>query len=203
MPGPLRISRSGRKLLPMRRLLAAIALMLVATTALAFDSSKSDERIGVLRGMSEAESLIARSLLTELRNRGLDAFDAGVTYEELMDEEAVPIAGYVIELRGDTRTADYGGIDVAGRHADVSLGLVVSKLASELRVYDGHTMTLVASADLSKRSTALLPTSVGIGGGAVFAYVVLPFVERVQHRNVARRAARDAAEFVASVVAPE
>jgi hypothetical protein len=183
----------------------ALCLMLVATTAFAFDSTKrtysSDSRIGILRGASEGESTMERSLLTELRHRGFDAFDVGLTYEELLDQEAVPIADYIVEINaGPTQTADYGGVDVVGGHADVSLGVVVSKVAAELRLYDGTTMELMATSDLSKRTAALMPTYVGIGGGSFYASLALPFIERAQHRNVARKAARAAASFVTASI---
>jgi hypothetical protein len=182
----------------------ALSLMLAATSAFAFDSTKSADRIGILRGASEGGSAVERSLLRELRQRGFDAFDVGLTYEQLLDQEAVPIADYIVELNaGPTQTADYGGVDVVGRHADVSLGVVTSRIAAELRLYKGTTMELIATSDLSKRSTALLPTYVGIGGGSIYASLALPFIERAQHRSVAKKAAREAATFVTSVVNPE
>jgi hypothetical protein len=179
----------------------ALCLMLAATTAFAFDSTKGGDRIGILRGASDHGSTMERSLLDELRNRGFDAFDVGLTYEELLDQEAVPVADYIVEINaGPTQTADYGGVDVVGSHADVSLGVMVSKVAAELRLYDGSTMELIATSDLSKRSAALMPTYVGIGGGSIFASVALPFIERAQHRSVARKAARAAASFVTASI---
>jgi hypothetical protein len=185
----------------MKRTLPVFCLILAATTAFAFDSTKSTDRIGILREASEGESTMERSLLAELRKNGFDAFDVGLTYEELLDQEAVPIADYIVEINaGHTQTADYGGVDVVGRHADVSLGMVVSKVAAELRLYDGTTMELIASSDLSKRTAALMPTYVGIGGGSIYASLALPFIERAQHRNVARKAARAAASFVTASI---
>jgi hypothetical protein len=70
----------------------ALCLMLAATTAFAFDSTKSGDRIGILRGAGDGGSAVERSLLRELRQRGFDAFVVGLTYEELLDREAVPIA---------------------------------------------------------------------------------------------------------------
>lgn len=181
----------------MKRPLLVLCLMLAATTAFAFDSTKGAERIGVLRGERDVESPVERSLIGELQKRGFDAFDVGLTYEQLLDEEAVPIADYIVVIDGgQTQTADYGGVDVVGRHADVSLGMVVSKMSAELRLYDGDTMELIATSDLSKRSAALMPTYVGIGGGSIYAALALPFIERAQHRSVARKAAREAASFV-------
>ncbi len=178
-----------------------LCLMLAATTAFAFDSAKRGDRIGVLRGAGEGGSAMERSLLAELRKRGFDAFDVGLTYEQFLDQEAVPIADYIVELNaGPTHTADYGGVGVAGRHADVSLGVVVSKVAAELRLYDGTTMDLMATSALSKRSAAVLPTYVGIGGGSIYASLALPFIERAQHRSVAKKTAREAASFVTASI---
>lgn len=187
----------------MRRPLLALCLFLAATTASAFDTTKSPDRIGILREATAGAAPMERSLLAELRNRGFDAFDVGLTYEELLDQEAVPIAAYIVEIRGgQPHTADYGGIDVVGRHADVSLGIVVSNVAAELRLYDGATMELIATSDLSKRSAALMPTSIGIGGSSIYASLALPFIERAQHRSVAKKAAREAASFVTATLRP-
>lgn len=188
----------------MKRLLFAICVALVATTAFAFDSTKSAARIGVLRGTFDGESRMTRALIAELRGRGFDAFDAQRTYDELLDDEAVQIADYIVEIRGGApRTTDNGGIGVSTRHADVEVGIVTSKMDAELRVYDGSTMELVATSDLKKRTTALMPTGVGIGGGAIYAYIALPLLERAQHRNVAKKIAREAASFVTATVRGE
>lgn len=185
----------------MKRFLIALCLILAATTASAFDSTKSADRIGILRGAVDGGSTLERSLLGELRHRGFDAFDVGLTYEELLDQEAVPIADYIIDISGgQARTADYGGVDVVGRHADISVGIVVSQVAATLRLYDGTTMELIATSDLSKRSAALMPTYIGIGGGSIYASLALPFIERAQHRSVARKAAREAASFVMTTI---
>jgi hypothetical protein len=188
----------------MRRVLTFTCLMLLAVSAFAFDATKSAPRVGVLRGGQEVDSTMTRTLIGELQRRGFDAFDAGLTFDELLDEEAVPIADYVIEIRGgEPLTADYGGIGIDGRHASVEMGIVSTKVRAELLVYSGQTMEKLASSDLSKTTTALMPTGVGIGGRAIYAYLALPFIERVQHRNVARKAAREAASFVTATIRGE
>lgn len=188
----------------MKRLIVFTSLMLLATSAFAFDATKSAPRIGVLRSGHDIDPTLMRALIGDLRGRGFDAFDAGLTYEELLDEEALPFAEYVVEIRGgEPRTADYGGVGVSGRHADVQLGIVSSKVTAELIVYDGATMEKLATTDLSKRTTALMPTGVGVGGGWLYAYVALPFIERAQHRSVAKKAARAAASFVTATITAE
>jgi hypothetical protein len=187
----------------MKRLFVALCLTLLATSALAFDSTRRGERIAVLRGTHDAQIAMANALRRELRARGIDAFDAERTYDEVLDERT-SIADYYVEIaEARPTTEDYGGVGVAGRHADVELGIVVSRLQAELRIYDGETMELIATENLSKRKTALMPTSVGIGGGALYAVLALPFIERAQHRSVARAAARDAATLVVAAVRGE
>ena len=174
-----------------------------ATTASAFDATKTAERVAVLRGESDAQIAIARALRRELRERGFDAFDAERTYAELMEDRGA-IADYYVEIAyAHPRVEDYGGIGIGGRHADVELGIVVSRLNAELRIYDGETLELLSSENLSKRKTALLPTSVGIGGGSIYAVLALPLIERAQQRRVARAAARDAAAMVVDVIRGE
>lgn len=188
----------------MKRLSLAVVLLLAATSAFAFDQTKSADTIGVLRSGHDADTTMTRALISSLRSRGFDAFDAEMTYDELLDREAVAIADYVVEIRGgQPLTTDHGGVGIDGRHASVELGIVSSNVRAELIVYDGATMEVMATTDLSKRTTALVPTGVGVGGGWLYAYVALPFIERVQHRGVAKKAAKEAASFVVATVRAE
>jgi len=178
-----------------------------ASTAWAFDTTRRTERrgsrIAVLRGEHDAQIAMTHALRRELRERGLDAYDAERTYDEAFEERASN-ADYLVEVAEvEPFSEDYGGVGVGGRHADVELGIVVSRLRAEVRVYDGATMELIARENLSKRKTALMPTSVGIGGNAIYAVLALPFLERAQHRSIARAAARDAAAIVIDVVQGE
>jgi len=184
----------------MKRLLIAVWLIMVPGVALAFDPATRATRIGVLRGDGDVQQFVVDTLRKELRERGFDAFDALRTHEELIEDGAA-VADFYIELAGArTTTTEHGGVGIGGRHGDVSLGLLISRVAAELRVYDGETLELVASHDLAKRNTALVPTSVGIGSRALFAWVALPFIERAQVRSVMRATAREAAVVVAEAV---
>ena len=109
----------------MKRLIVFTCLILAATSAFAFDTTKSAQRIGVLRSGHDVDPTMMRTLVDELRGRGFDAFDAGLTYDELMDEEAVPIADFVVEIRGGEPLATgHGGVGIDGRHGGVELGIV-------------------------------------------------------------------------------
>jgi hypothetical protein len=57
-------------------------------------------------------------------------------------------------------------------------------------------MELIETHDLAKRNTAVVPTSVSVGGGSLFAYVALPMIERAQVRRVVRAVGRKAADLV-------
>ena len=188
----------------MKRLIVFTCLILAATSAFAFDTTKSAQRIGVLRSGHDVDPTMMRTLVDELRGRGFDAFDAGLTYDELMDEEAVPIAEFVVESRGGEPLATgHGGVGIDGRHDGVELGIVSSKVKAELIVYDGDTMEKLAASELAKRSTSLMPTGVGVGGGWLYAYVALPFIERAQNRRVVKKAAHEAASFVTATINAE
>jgi hypothetical protein len=183
----------------MKRLLIAMMLIAFPIVAFAFDATRQT-RIGVLRCNDALQADVAESLRRELRARGFDAFDAVRTYDEAV-EDGAPVADYYVEVvGGEASSVEHGGIGVGSRHVGVSVGVLVSRVAAELRVYDGETLQLVSSHDLSKRSTMLAPTSVGFGGGSLFAYIATPFIERAQVRRMVRAAGRDAAALVIDTV---
>ena len=182
--------------------------------AFAFDTNHrpadATPRIGILRPMahyegrreSSVQELVLRSLRTELRQQGFDAFDAEMTYEDTGRRDVD--ADYLVEvIGGETYSDDYGGIGIGDRNADVTLAVIASRVAGQLRIYDGHTMELLATKSISRRSSAVLPTSIGLGGREFYAVVALPFVQWAQYRRVARGAAHDAAALVASTVRGE
>jgi hypothetical protein len=183
----------------MKRLLSAIALLLLPIAAFAFDASPRAVKVAVLVPADDVQSAVGAALVEALRNRGIDAFEAGLTYDDAYDRGVE--ADYAVEIiAGDTRSVDYGGAAIGARHADISLGVVGTRVDADLRLYDGDTMELLASEPIKHKTTALLPTGVGVGGRAVFAWIALPFVERVQARGVVRAAAREAAEVVADAI---
>lgn len=191
----------------MKRLLLALSMLLVAGTVHAFDAARRPERIAVVRadsaslpgGESRVDRAIRETLVSELRARGYDAFDAGITYEQLLDE-GIEDADFIVEFLGhDAASVDYGGMNIDGRAGGISLALMTSRVAAEVLLYDAETLEVVAKSELAKKNTALVPTGVGGGvGHAVFVWVATPWIERAQIRNVARAAARDAAMFVTS-----
>jgi hypothetical protein len=198
----------------MKRLTLALCLLLVAGPVHAFDPTPSDSpvRIGILRApdaysYENAEHVhraITAALRDELRTRGFEAVTVDWTYDDLQSDDlprdAEPAADYYVEIAGDSRTEDRGGIGIGGRHATMSLGMVVSDVAADVFVYDGATLERLAHESMSKRDRAFMPTSVGVGGASLFAWIATPFLERAQVRSVARQLARDIAARVDGVV---
>lgn len=181
----------------MKRLLIAMLLVVIPNVAFAFDDSRGKVRIGVLRGTDALPLDICEAMQTELRRKGFDAFDAVRTYEELRADGAA-VADYYVEIVvNDASSAEHGGIGIGSRHVGVSLGVVRSRVDAELRIYDGDSMELLRTHELFKRNTALAPTSVGFGGGSLFAYIATPFIERHQMKRLIRETGRSAALAVA------
>ena len=189
-----------------------LGLLLVATPVFAINTSilRRGDRVGVLR-MSErfdvaAEETVARTIESDLprvlRDRGFDAFDAHATYDDVRRGDG-PGAAYYVEVVG-ARAGDREavGVGVGAENVYASVGVVVSRVAAEVRLYDGKTLELVDRWDLAKKSTAVVPTSVGIGGHFVWASIALPFVHYGQYRSAARDVARQAAGRIAQAAQP-
>jgi len=189
-----------------------LGLLLVATPLLAINTSilRRGDRVGVLR-MSErfdvaSEETVARTIENDLpralRDRGFDAFDAHATYDDVRRGDG-PGAAYYVEVVG-ARAGDREavGVGVGAENVYASIGVVVSRVAAEVRLYDGKTLELVDRWDLSKKSTAVVPTSIGVGGRFVWAAIALPFVHYGQYRSAAHDVARQAAERIAQAAQP-
>lgn len=187
----------------MKRVVLAAAL-LFALPLFAFEPMKKADRIGLLRiaeGGDVGDALVV-SLRDELRKAGFDAYTVPATRDELR-EGAGADADFYVELAGESSSESHGEVGVATRHVDVSVAVVVSRLAAELRIYDGGTLELIGTHELNRKSTAILPTSVGVGGRAFYAAVALPFTRWAQTRRATRSAAKEAARAVAAAVHPE
>lgn len=191
----------------MKRLTLALCLLLVAGAAHAFDPAPAPVRIGLLRApdafyYENAEHVhraLTASLRNELRARGFEMVMVDWTYDDL-PRDAQPVADFYVEIAGDSRTEDRGGVGVGGRHASVSLGMLVSDVAADVFVYDAFTLERLAHESMSKRDKAFVPTSIGVGGDHLFAWIATPFIERAQVRSVAKQLARDIAGRVDAVV---
>ena len=186
-------------------------MLLVAGAAFAFDpkpaTASSAPRVGVLRVSQEYEraeasvaNMVVRYLTDELRHRGLDAYDTRLTYEQVRRGEGEEADYYVEILGAGGDSGSYGGIGIGTYDVGMSVDLVVSRVAAELRVYDGRTGEVVLSETLTKQKRAVMPTSVYLGGSHLFAALTVPFVQHAQFRSMSRAAAREAAQRVVETV---
>lgn len=188
----------------MKRMAVALLLLTMPAAAFAFDTTRRAVRVGVLHAPDaydqRVSALVNRLLREELRKRGFDAFDADMTFDEAMQSDTSTADIYVEVVGGEVDSDNQGGVALGGRTVDFSMDLVVSRVAADLRIYDAGTMELLATHPLNRKSSALLPTSFGVGGPSVFASFGIPFVVRAHARSVARDAARDAASHVADTL---
>lgn len=186
----------------MRRvLITAFLLFACASSALAFHED-ARVRIGILgmRGPLAPEdadlaSLVGRNLRAELRKKGFDAFVTDRTVENARTDDA----DFYVELLSSSGTGDYPIGDVAVGSRDVAAGItvVMSRVAAEVRLYDGRTLEQVAAYDVRQTKVMPVPSWISVGGRNFYTALALPFVQYGQYRRAAGAVARDAAARIA------
>lgn len=196
----------------MKRAVLGLSLLLVSSPLLAINTSvlRRGDRIGVLRMTEEfevaSEQTVAKTVESDLpralRDRGFDAFEAGLTYDDLRPGESGNAAYYVEVIGARASGREAVDVGIGSENVFASVGVVVSRVAAEVRLYDGKTLRLVDRFDLSKKSTAVVPTSFGIGGRYIWAAFALPFVHYGQYRSAAHAVARQAADRIAQAALP-
>ena len=194
----------------MKRFAALFLALSVALPALAIDlrkrsGTRESLRITVLQApiYGEYEDRVAtrvrRQLVEELRERGLDADDGAMSFDDLA-RSGRGDADFFVEV---VPTEDYahpiGGVAVNVPNATVDVSVVVSRVAADLRIYD-RKLNLVAKRHLRHNSTSVVPTGVGVGTYRMSMWFALPIVEYLRYRNAVNGVVRDAAREVTSVI---
>lgn len=189
----------------MRRAAFALLTFLVAVPLFAITGTPiRGNRIAVLRigdRYNGAEAAVADSVLSgltrELRGMGFDAYESDLAYDDLRRFENGAPAYYVEIVSG--RAADHavGEVGLTNGVIGGTIGLVVSHVAAEVRLYDGRSLEVVRSFDVRHRSTTVAPTGIGIGGRWSWLWVGLPVLRYGEYRNAAREVAHDAAKQIA------
>jgi hypothetical protein len=79
------------------------------------------------------------------------------------------------------------------------LAILVSRVATEVRVYDGRTLELLRSFHLERHGTAVVPTGIGVGNmtGDIAFWAAVPLMRWFHDRGAARDVAADAALAIA------
>ena len=178
----------------------------IAVPAFSFIATpRPGDRIGVLRIAGHFDNRTERSvagtiqsgLVSELQGLKFEAFDARVTYDEL--SRKIPgDADYDVEvISGGADGHQAGNVGVGISHVAVQIGVVVAQVAAQVRVYDGHTLNELATFDLQKDSTAVVPTGIGFAGYPIFAAIALPIFQYGQYKMAAHQVAYEAALRIA------
>jgi|SRR6266568_4105994 len=187
-------------------------LFLIVASAIAIPAfaiqvtPRPGDRIGVLR-ISErfdygAERSIANTIQNDLRRElqdlGFNAFDARMTYDQLLRSGPQGADFYVEVVSGYGTGRPVGGVGFGVDGVAVEVGVVVARVAAEVRLYDGPTLNVIESYDLHRDSTAVVPTGIGIAGRSIWAAIMLPFVQYSQYRSAAQEVAHQAALRIAA-----
>jgi hypothetical protein len=192
----------------MKRASLVLSLFILATPVWALKGApdgKRPLRIAVLHtsdrwgdpGMDAAAAAIEHEMVGQLRKRGADAWEARRTLEDVPNDDATSEADLLVEVTaGPGGQREVGGIGVSDTHVSTTLGVVLSRVAAEVRLYDAHTHELVDHYDLSKSKTAVVPTSLGFGDSRFFVYSVVPIARHFQYRSAVRDVAAEAADRI-------
>ena len=175
----------------MRRAVVLTLLMLLSIPAFALNRSRvhAGDRVGVLRSVPGGEAdPVERALVRELRRRGIDAFDAAATYDDVVRGSETR-ADWYVAIAGGEREAPLGGIGVGGGGIATTVVVVDSDVAVQVRLYDGHTFDEVEHYDVRSRHTNVVPTGVGVGGRVLWAWLPLALLSRDPSAAIARDAA--------------
>ncbi len=191
----------------MKRALIACLLAAVAVPALAFRTTlRRGDRVAVLRPQitddDRGEERVAKTvcvyLQRELRSRGMDAYDAHMTYDDVRREGSTDVDYYVEVVASNVASVPVGEVGVGNRNVGVDVAVIVSHVAATLRIYDGRTLEVIDTIALRRNASAIMPTAIGIGGDRVGLWLAIPFVQYSRYRAAARAVAQDAAAQIAS-----
>jgi hypothetical protein len=100
-------------------------------------------------------------------------------------------------ISGGAEGHQAGNVGVAVSHVAVQVGVIVAQVAAQVRVYDGHTLNELATFDLQKDNTAVVPTGIGFAGYPIFAAIALPIFQYGQYKMAAHQVAYEAALRIA------
>jgi hypothetical protein len=193
----------------MKRSLVFLAAIAIALPALSFDPVKHNGalRMTILQEpvaeggyVDRVARRVHQQLVDELRDRGFDAIDGRASFDDISRGGRRDSDIYVEIAPAAESTRPLGGVGVNLPNATVDVAVVVSRVAAELRIYDGKTLNLIARRHLNRSSTTIVPTSVGVGTYRMSVWFALPFVEYVRYRNAVNNVVHDAATEIAGVV---
>jgi hypothetical protein len=194
-------------LILVKRALVLLFVVLVQP-AYAFDPTfRGGNRVTLLQAplynAGNAELQLARNLrhrlVSELRGRGFEAVDSERTYADVQNEGRAVSGLYVEIAPSDVDSSATGAVAIDTRGAGVDLAMIVSRIAAELRVYDGRTFELIAKRHLSHQNVSVVPTGIGAGSYRLSVWFALPFVQYARYRAAAGAVVREAVEEIVTI----
>jgi hypothetical protein len=149
----------------MRRISALVAVILIATPAFALNRSRvhAGDRVGVLESIIGGHNGAERALVRELQQRGVDAFAADVTYDELVRGSGGPAAVWYVEIAVGGIEAPTGGIAVGLGPVATTVDVVQSDIVAQVRLFDARTLDEIERYDVQRRGKNIVPAGVGLG----------------------------------------
>jgi hypothetical protein len=191
----------------MRRLAIPLLLVTLAANAYAIDTrtSAGQLRIAILdtserlidARANDTALLVRGAIRNALRERGFDAFTVREHYDDLVRGRTD--ADYYVEIvSSSSESHPVGGVAIpVGGSIGAEIDVLVSRLAAEVRLYDGKTLDEVRTFDLRRRQTTVAPAAV-IVSRPLWAFVALPLVDWARARAAARGLGTDAAAQIAA-----
>lgn len=191
----------------MKRTAFALALIILATPLLAVKGTpdgKRPMRIVVVHtgdgwadpNYDSSAAAIEQEIARQLRHAGLDAWEAHRTLDDIRADDRDEAELYVEVSGGNARLHEIGDIDISGPHVATTIGVIFSKTAAEIRLYDGRTYEQIDHFDLSRSKTTVVPTSFGVRQPFV-GFTVAPLVRHLQYRSAIHDIAEEAVQRIA------
>jgi hypothetical protein len=166
-----------------------LVLLIAAVPALALNFSRvhAGDRVGVLESIVGGHDGIERALVRELQQRGVDAFAADITYDELVRGHAGPEAAWYVEIATGGGEAANGGVAVGLGPVTTAVDVVHSDIVVQVRLFDARTVEEIDRYEIRRHGRNVVPAGVSVGIWPFRAWV--PIAATFRENDIAREAA--------------
>ena len=173
----------------MRRLALAVVLIISALPAFALNRSRvhAGDRVGVVQSLIGGHNGVERALVRELQERGVDAFAADITFDELAGGRPGPEAAWYVEIATEGIETPNGGVVVGVGPVATAVDVTRSEVVAQVRLFDARTLEEIDRYDLHRRGRNVLPAGVSLGVWPLRVWLPVDWSSR--DKGVARDAA--------------
>lgn len=190
----------------MKRTLLAFLLLAAALPVAAINTRLGPgDRVCVLqvRQRGDFDDRLAQAIRDRLENalrqRGFHTVESNATLDDVRSNPHLAADYFVEIVSADSDAYPTGGVAVGAGHVGIDVSVIVSRVAAELRIYDGRTLELLETRPLHRQNVTVAPSGVGIGSYHASIWVALPFVEWARYRSAVRAVVEQAAATVSDV----